>query len=350
MKLLSLIFLSFVFQLEAAALYPENLPKEDFEFLVVSTHNLDGQLTAFNVESNRPIGGMENIKKYVGILRAKWGKKIVLTHTGTLFHKDNDQAAKDMILSHVRDLNYDAILVSEKEIAEDMQLLKDSKLPIITTNVLDVKTGETHFPKEIRLEKNGRKFLFLAVYSFQRLKEKYLNPFLPGIYFKDDVLSAIEQKNSASQYSPHFTIVLGSFNHLCSSQPSKLIYKWGQGPHCEKKSDIYYFMRKLPKDAVDLIINANGSAATGYLKNTIISQGSGRGAQLSLTGLSYFDQENVLDIKKSYGFFPVETCLKKYTEGKHCTGQRTGFFNKIMSLFSSSDNDKNDLKFLGKSL
>ena len=54
--------------------------------------------------------------------------------------------------------------------------------------------------------------------------------------------------------------------------PPKLIYEWGEDPGCAKKSDIYYVMRKLPKDAVHLIINESGQPATGYLKNTIISQ------------------------------------------------------------------------------
>lgn len=339
------LLLTFIFSTYAqAASYPKELPREDFEYLVVATHSFNGQIEADQVRTKggARIGGIKNVAKYVRILRNRFKDKVILVHAGSLFKKDQKAEEKAEILKLVGDMNYDVIFPSEQDLINhkaDLDKLHAIQNNMITSNLLEPKSGEHIYKKTIVIKKKYP-FQFLGLYSVNNLREKYLNPFLPGLYVKDEITSALENINDKAKIK----VVLGGFNEQCSnSNPSKLIYEWGEDPGCAKKSDIFYMMRKLPKDAVHLIINESGKPSTGYLKNTIISQAHAGGRMISLVGISYFKPHEVFDIKKSYAFRPVEVCLNKATKGSACRGESKGFFAR---LFGSSDDEAENVSFL----
>jgi hypothetical protein len=343
MKLILLIAFTFTSFAQAAS-YPKQLPREDFEYLVVATHSFNGQIEAAKMKTigGAEIGGIENVAKYVQILRNRFKEKVILVHAGSLFKKDQDADSKAKILKLVGDMNYDVIFPSEQDLINhkaDLDKLQSIQNNIITSNLLEPKSGVSIYNKSAMVQKEYP-IQFLGLYSLNNLQEKYLNPYLPGLYVKDEISSALEQINDKAKIK----VVLGGFNKQCeNSNRSKLIYEWGEDPGCAKKSDIYYMMRKLPKDAVHLIINESGSASTGYLKNTIISQGNAEGRMISLVGISYFKPHEVFDIKKSYAFRPVEVCLNVATKGDLCRGESKGFFAR---LFGSSDDKGKKATFL----
>lgn len=322
--------------------YAEKLPREDFEYLIVATHSFDGQLKALSTDNGALVGGLKNAAKYVRILRQKYGEKVILLHAGSLFKKDNTAAEVEEISNLIKALNYDAILPAETDIVshkETIDQLVAAGTPILSSNLLEPKSGEFLFQKSLIIKKKYD-IQVLGLFSLKHLQEKYLNPYLPGIYVKDEIASALELLEPKNKIK----ILLGGFNQKCQgTSRSKLLYEWGEDPGCSKQSTISYIMRKLPKDAVDVIINQGGSAAAGYMKNTIISQAQAQGKQISLIGISYFEPHQVFDIKKSYAYLPVEVCKNQVQEGSSCTPKKKGFFAR---LFSKEEASKKNVSFL----
>lgn len=344
MKLIFSILLLFVGLNLWASPYAEKLPREDFEYLVVATHSFDGQINAITTKDGAQIGGIENTAKYIRILRKKYGDRMILLHAGSLFKKENTPENTAAIVEMIKALNYDAILPAETDFVHFRAALEDlnqSGTNILSSNLLEPKSGELLFKADLVIKKKYD-IQVMGVFSLNHMQEKYLNPNLPGIYIKDEVASVLENLNDTAKVK----ILLGGFNQKCqNTNPSQLVYEWGEDPGCEKKSDIYFMMRKMPKDTVDLIINQGGTAAAGYLKNTIISQAQAMGKQISLVGISYFQPHQVFDIKKSYAYLPVEVCLNQVTEGNNCRKEEQGFFAR---LFGNSEKDKKEhtLSFL----
>lgn len=309
---------------------------------ILFTGNLHGQtapvtehlsLNNKNHSQQISVGGLEVLKSYLEIFRKQNGDNHILLDIGYIFGSDLNTSNKNSIMASYDSLKYDAIGLSGQELV-DFFMKKDSrnklyqnmKTPLLSTNTFDLRTGKSLekkpiFPYKI-VERDGIKLAILSMSSISTIpgeKRKSLS----GVYFEDPIVSFLKTKHLLRKKKVNAIILISHVSSHC--QPRTIFHQIKGKDHSkhqlscmEGHSGLAKLIKRLPPNAVDLIISGDNQFAFGYVGDMPVAQIKGKGKFLGLIDFYFNSKSKDLLSKKTTLNPPVKLCHRFFTSTNDC--------------------------------
>lgn len=292
------------------------------EVFILSSNGFQGQLElSQEVMEGLPsikVGGSDVITSYVDITREKYPNLLFLD-SGNIFDLKSKNFSKTLALYD--SLNIDGVALTDTDLSLLFDSKEDIKVPLINSNLIDMKLGKNVTIKSLSgskvLEKGKVK---IAVFSV--LEPKSSSNIVKGIYIKDPIFSLLKEKEPIGKEEVHLNILMATIKSGCVSDSpmDKKPFKDHSSFQlkCPENDQLFKFISRLPPNFIDLIILNNNLFADGFIGELPIIQNPGRGKFFSRIKITYDLTRKKIVREKSEILPPLKTCHHFFASTEDC--------------------------------
>lgn len=268
------------------------------------------------------LGGEVVLKKYLQTLRERLGEKVKVIGYSNL--DKQDQQKSNLILKSLKEYQLDALLLSKADLPSkgesENPLKKD--LPWFNTNILSITSGD---PTDLYQSEPFKVLTphglgLIGVTSYQTLSAQERNE-ISGFYFQDPVTSILRYKNILSKQKDVLITLYYNGELTCNQElpikPISFEKLPAMSQNCTGGKELFQILKRLPPNAVDLVITGIPSLSGVLYKGKIPVLGAG-GAPQYLSGFRITKNSQSLSLKDSLLLPPIKLCHSMFAGTQDC--------------------------------
>jgi 2',3'-cyclic-nucleotide 2'-phosphodiesterase (5'-nucleotidase family) len=286
------------------------------------------------------VGGAENIKKYVEVLRTRYEDQVLLVDSGEISAESSNKKDISNILKSYKDIGYDAIQFSEKEFVQiSKKTVRKYKNRFINTNIIDLKKQGPYSSRYIspyRIKKiNGVKIGIMAVSTFKN-KDISKNKSLKGLYFEDPVLSILKAHKRLKRKGVKLFVLLMHTHDDCKESSCST-----------SEETMAQVIKRLPPNSVHAIIGSAPTMINRKINGIPVIQNKGEGQYISRVELFYNLNQKKFLSDRTIIHSPTKLCSKFFSVTQDCHIEIDEHTQRKAELIRESNFQKERAKFLG---
>ncbi len=281
------------------------------------------------------VGGVDFLATYLKILREKYSS-VILVDSGDILPSDPEdyKFAQDFYYS----MKYEAITAgltdlssrSMKGINPVKKFAEDSKVPLLTSNLYELKTArgvEWKGTEQFNLKEiNGVKIGIIGLIPDDISTLTPVDSRI-GLYVESMLQSTLHQARRLRSLGAHIVVVLTHQGLDCGDDiaetsklpPTKVNFEPEKEGICNLKSPLGTYLERLPARLVDVVIaGRNHKKVANRINGIAVLSGFGSGKSFSYVELNVEEKTNKLLPEKTLIHQPVMVCREFFKETNDC--------------------------------
>jgi 2',3'-cyclic-nucleotide 2'-phosphodiesterase (5'-nucleotidase family) len=270
------------------------------------------------------VGGEVAIREYYRIAKEQWKDRVILLDTGDIFNSQHDQKRKRLTLKAYQNFNLDAVHFSSYEFEsfiENNELFNDFKIPFITSNIIDLKTGaplntSSLLPYKV-ISKAGKKIAIMGMTNYPSLTNVQKSK-VKGLIFSDLIHSFLKVKKELRKKRIDLSILMLKIKTECKGNFNlhPLIDNGENDLRCPKEDPLTQFIDRLPPNSIDAIYLNGKSNSNGFYKGIPIMMLKGQSQYLGLLEVDISQNNGPGKLFRIHS--PLKTCHKFMVKVDDC--------------------------------
>jgi 5'-nucleotidase len=330
---------------------PEKSSRELKHVVLVATNNLEAkflpQIEQVKLKDGKEVsikvGGTKVLNNYVSILRKKFPKQVLLVDAGGSLSSEEglDEKQARAMLRKFQIIGYDAISLATNDfiIPSDVsqaskdvfkRVFKNNRVPVITSNLIDVRTGKPfrlkNFHSSRMVNVNGVKVGLIGVVTpsiINKVKGEDLN----GLYFKDSKDTIVWLANSLRKKGANIIVMMLSAEGKCGEKFArendipieKANFITLKTDLCSLEDEAFTLIKSLAPNLIDAaVLSSNNSKVANYINGIPVIQTFGDGKYFSRVDLFVDSTHKKVITSQTKIHQPTKLCSNFFKSSRDC--------------------------------
>jgi 5'-nucleotidase len=338
----------------------EKLPAHLKKIIIVGTNDFHGNL-AENLEKTKenpekesvmiPVGGASIIANYMEILHKVYPQELVLVDGGDLYQGTmiSNTFKGEPVVKFYNQLNYTALTIGNHEFdygpermdtteakeSEDRlgalkKIIKQSKVPFVSSNIIDLKTGELvawdGLHHALIKEINGVKIGFIGA-STQETPWKTLKNNVRGLYFDDIAKVSIEFSQKLKAKGAQIVILITHAGMFCGVKEAKeknipievMNLDPKDSSSCNFDDELGKVLNRVSPGTLDAVVGGHThSKIANFINQIPVIQSFSNGKYFGMIEFTFNTKENSIIQNETIIHQPTKFCHFFFEETQDC--------------------------------